>query len=106
MLFVSILTAKAGLSAEQTQEGLPRRLNWTPPAGVKILAEYWLQGTPGRVIVISDADSMAPIFQISLQWGDLFDIEVVPALTAEEGLKLGQQAQQQATEQAPAELRR
>ena len=104
MLFVSILTAKQNLPVEQSQEGLQRRLQWQPPAGVKIVAEYWLQGAPGRVIAISEADSLAGIFQVNLQWGDLFDIEVIPAMTAEEGLKLAAQAAQQGTA-VPAGLR-
>ena len=106
MLFVSILTAKAGLSPEQTQETLRRRLEWTPPEGMKILGEYWLQGAPGRVIAIIESESPAPIFLVDLQWGDAFDIEVVPAMTAEEGLRVAQLALQQAAARPPAELRR
>ena len=106
MLFVSILTEKPGISAEQAQQGIPRRLEWKPPEGVKILGEYWLQEAPARVVVISEAASAAPLFLINLQWADLFDIEIMPAITAEEGLKLAAQVQQQAAEQPPVELRR
>ena len=81
-------------------------MQWKLPEGIKILGEYWLQEAPGRVIVISEADGPAPLFQINLQWADLFDIEVIPAITAQEGLKLAEQSLQQAAAQPPAELRR
>ena len=106
MLFVSIFTVKPNLSPEQVQQGLPRRLQWKPPEGVKILGEYWLQEVPARVVAISEADSPAPLFIVNQTWGDLFDIEVIPAMRAEEGLKLAEQAVQQAAAQPPAEMRR
>jgi hypothetical protein len=73
---------------------------------VRILGEYWLQEAPARVVVISEAESAAPLMLINLQWSDLFDIEIMPAITAEEGLKLAGQAQQQAADQPPVEMRR
>lgn len=106
MLFISILTAKPGLAPEQSQEGLRRRLQWTPPEGIKILGEYWLQGAPGRVIAISEASSPGPIMMVNAAWGDIFDIEVIPAVTAEEGLKLAEPMLQMAASQPPVELRR
>ncbi len=106
MLFVSILSAKPDIPPEVAQQGIPRRLEWKPPEGVKILGEYWLQEAPARVIVISEADSPAPLFLVNMAWADLFDIEVIPAITAEEGLKLAGQAMQQAAEQPPVEMRR
>ncbi len=106
MLFVSILTGKPDLPPEAAQQGLSRRLAWKTPEGVKILGEYWLQEAPARVIVISEAESAAPLFLPPPQWGDLFDIEIMPAITAEEGLKLAEQALQQAADQPPVEMRR
>ena len=102
MLFVTILNPRPDLTAEQRQEGLRRRLEWTPPEGIKIIGEYWLQEAPARVVAISEADSPAPLFLVTQAWADLFDIEIVPALTAEEGLRLAQQA----AAQVPSELRR
>lgn len=106
MLFVSIFTAKSGLSTEQTQETLPRWLQWSPPEGIKILAEYWLQTVPAQVVGISEAENPAPIFLANTAWGDVFDIEVHPALRAEEGLKLAEQALEQQAAQVPSELQR
>ena len=106
MLFVTILNPRPDLTAEQRQEGLRRRLEWTPPQGIKMIGEYWLQEAPARVVGISEADSPAALFLVTPAWGDLFDIDIIPALTAEEGLRLAQQAAEQAAGQVPSELRR
>ena len=35
---------------------------------------------------------MAPFGQIRMEWGDLFEIEVYPAVTAEQGMEMLRQA--------------
>ncbi len=86
MLFVDTLKGVQGTSKERVE----RRLKWQYPDGVRPIAEYWLQGNDPTVIGIFEADSVAPIFQIRAEWGDVFDVTVVPAITAEEGLQLAQ----------------
>jgi hypothetical protein len=87
MLFVALLKAKGGTIAERTTH----RAGWQYPEGVKPVAEYWLQtGDPG-VISVFEAESIEPIMAITTEWGDEFDITVVPAITGEEGLALAQQ---------------
>ena len=49
---------------------------------------------PDAVIGIFETDSVAPIMAMLAEWGDVFDISVVPAITAEEGLQLAQQMMQ------------
>jgi hypothetical protein len=39
-----------------------------------------------------EADSMEPFGQIRMDWGDMFEIEVVPVVTAEQGLQMARQA--------------
>lgn len=90
MLFVALLKPKAGTP----QERIARRLNWQYPAGVRQIAEYWLQTSNPDVVGVFEADSIAPIMAITSAWGDVFDITIVPAITAEEGLKLAQQMMQ------------
>jgi hypothetical protein len=87
MLFVALLEASGGTPKER----IARRVEWQPPEGVKPIAEYWLQDDDYAVVSIFEADDNAPIFAISAQWGDVFNIKVVPAVTAEQGLKLAQQ---------------
>jgi len=66
-------------------------MEWKPPQGIKPVAEYWLQNDNPRVIAVFEADNIAPIMAANMQWADLFDTTVVPAVTAEEGLKLAKQ---------------
>jgi hypothetical protein len=91
MLFVALLKAKAGTS----QERMARRLQWQHPEEVRPIAEYWLQSSEVTVVTIFEADSVQPIMAVSVQWADVFDITVVPAMTAEEGLQWAQQMMQQ-----------
>jgi hypothetical protein len=89
MLFVMTLKWQEGLTREQGDEALARRAQWEPPAGAKIIGEYWPASSDLAVVVVFEADSMEPIFEIGLTWGDVFKIDVWPAVTAEEGLKIG-----------------
>ena len=84
MLFVALLTAKAGTPKER----ITRRAQWQYPEGMKYIAEYWLQTADPSVISIFEADITAPIMGTLAEWGDVFDICVFPAITAEEGLEL------------------
>ena len=89
MLFVVLLKAKP----ESTfQEGGARRLQWEYPEGVKVLGEYWLETGSPRVVAIVEAESIAPFGAIRMQWVDLFEIDVFPAVTAEQGMEMLRQA--------------
>ena len=88
MLFVTLLSLKPTATIAQV---LKQRMTWTTPEGMKLIAEYWLQSTNPSVISIDEADNIAPIMAATTPWIDTFDITVVPAVTAEEGLKLASQ---------------
>ncbi len=88
MLFVSLFTLKPTV---KFADALEKRIKWEEPGGIKPIAEYWLMtGTP-NVISIDEADDIASIMASTMPWSDLFDIDVIPAVTAEEGLKLASQ---------------
>ena len=89
MRFVALLTTKPGSTF---QEGGARRLQWGYPEGANVLGEYWLETDSPRVISIIEAKGMEPFGQIRMQWGDLFEIEVHPAVTAEQGMGMLRQA--------------
>ena len=91
MLFVSLLKVKSGTMKER----IPRRVGWQHPDGMRPVAEYWLQTSDPAVISVAEADSIAPIMAAVAQWDDVFDITVIPAVTAEEGLQLAQQMMQE-----------
>ena len=63
-----------------------------PGGPYNVIAEYWLETDSPRVIAIMEADSMAPLGQMRMDWGDLFEIEVFPAVTGEEGMEMLRQA--------------
>lgn len=84
MLFVALLSPK---STHTPAESLKRRTEWKTPDGLKSVAEYWLETDAPRVITVFEADDIAPIREATAAWRDIYDIIVVPAISAEEGLK-------------------
>jgi hypothetical protein len=89
MLFVTLLSTKPD---NTFQEGVGRRLQWAYPEGANVLAEYWLETEAPRVIAVVEAESMEPFGQIRMDWGDMFEIEVFPVVTAEQGLEMARHA--------------
>jgi len=83
MLFVALMKVRAGTEEER----LTRRLQWQYPAEMCVLAEYWLNTTDPQIITIFEADSFAPMSQVTSSWDDVYDITITPAVTAEEGIK-------------------
>lgn len=97
MLFVTLARAKPGSTV---RERMARRLDWSFPEGARIVAEYWLQTEDPTVVMAVEADSMAPIMAAIAQWDDVLDIQVFPAVTAEEGMQLARRMQEQMAEPA------
>jgi hypothetical protein len=89
VLFVALLSPRAG---NTFQEGVARRLQWDYPEGANVVAEYWLETEKPRVIAVMEAQSMDAFGQIRMDWGDMFEIEVFPAVTAEQGMEMARQA--------------
>ncbi|WP_028307895.1 DUF3303 domain-containing protein [Desulfitibacter alkalitolerans] len=84
MLFIALMKVRAGTEEER----LLRRLHWENPEGFNVVAEYWLHSNNPHVVLIFEASSFAPIAQVTSAWDDIFDITIIPAATAEEGLEL------------------
>jgi hypothetical protein len=82
MLFVSFLTPVGGTPKERTA----RRLEWNYPEDVRLVGEYWLQSSDPSAIVIFEADNILAMEKSRVYWGDLFDINTVPAMAGEEGM--------------------
>jgi hypothetical protein len=89
MLFVTLLSTRPGFTF---QEGVAKRLQWEYPQGANVLAEYWLETEAPRVIAVVEAESMEPFGQIRMDWSEMFEIEVFPVVTAEQGLQMARQA--------------
>ncbi len=89
MLFVTLGKPKPGST---TKQRVARRVGWKYPAGVRVLGEYWLlTEDPATLIMISESDSVASVMNAIAEWDDVFDLTVVPAMTAEQGLELAKQ---------------
>ena len=88
MRYAIILRAKPTLTFAA---GVPRRMGWNYPDGLKVEAEYWTSTQDPAVFVVAEADSAAPLIAVSAAWDDLFDVTITPCVTAEEGLALGAQ---------------
>ena len=41
------------------------------------------------MVVIAEADDFAPLMELNMTWADVFEITTHPAVSAEEGLKIG-----------------
>jgi hypothetical protein len=84
MLFVALLKEHSGT----VRERVDRRVKWAYPEGMQVVAEYWLQTPDPGVILVCKADHISQFWALSAAWGDVFDIAVFPAITAEDGLEL------------------
>ena len=89
MDYVMLLRWKQGLSREQRDGALVRRAQWSFPQGVEVVAEYWPAAEDPAVVAIFRTDDFSNIMEVSFTWGDTFDITTFPAISAEEGLKIG-----------------
>jgi hypothetical protein len=68
-----------------------RRFDYTYPEGMSILGEYWLATDDPCVILVAEAASMTPLMTALADWNEFFDITIVPAVTAEEGIRFAKE---------------
>jgi hypothetical protein len=88
MLFVALGKLKPGVDPK---EPMQRRVKWEYPEGSGVVAEYWLQTPDPSIVVVANADTVATLMAMTAAWEDLYDIRVVPAVGAEEGLEVAKQ---------------
>ena len=88
---MAVLNFRPSASAADRDAALGRRAAWQPPSGVEVIAEYWPMAERPAVVSIFSTDSIASIMELTLEWADVFEIEVFPVVTAEEGLRIGQE---------------
>ena len=89
MEYVAFLRFRESVSAADRDAALMRRASWKYPDGVREIAEYWPLSADYQVVTVFSADSFAPIMEVEFEWNDVFDISVFPAVSAEEGLRVG-----------------
>lgn len=86
MLFVALGKIRSGTAGER----IARRMQWQYPEGAELVAEYWLQGNDPTLISVIESESITPIMAATSQWDDVFEFNVFPAVTAEEGMKIAE----------------
>ena len=89
MLYVMTLKWQQGLSREQRDGALMRRAGWNYPNGVKLHGEYWPSSESLAVVSVFETDDPAALMELGFTWGDVFQLEITPAVTAEDGLRIG-----------------
>ena len=89
MDFVALLKFRSSLSAAEADAGLGRRAAWKYPEGIQVIAEYWPLSSAVQVVSILAAESIDKIMEVVFEWQDVFDIDVYPAVSADEGLRIG-----------------
>jgi Protein of unknown function (DUF3303) len=89
MDYVILLRWKTGLTREQRDGALAQRAGWTYPAGVEVIGEYWPIAEDPAVVSIVRTSDISALMEVQMTWGATFDVRVVPAVSAEEGLRIG-----------------
>jgi hypothetical protein len=87
--YVARLTFRSASSAQDRDAALMRRTSWNYPAGVKVVAEYWPLSADLQVVAIISAEDVGALWEIEAEWSDVFDVDIAPAVSAEEGLRIG-----------------
>jgi hypothetical protein len=87
--YVAFLSFRSSVPVAERDGALMRRAGWQYPAGIRPIAEYWPTSSSVNVVSIFSADSFAPVLEVQLEWSDVFDIDVHPAVSADEGLRIG-----------------
>jgi hypothetical protein len=89
MEYVGLLRFRPQLSAEERDRALMRRGAWSYPEGIRPIAEYWPVAEQVQAVTIFASDTFAPVMELQLEWDDVFEISIFPAVSAEEGLRIG-----------------
>ena len=92
MIVVTLWKARQGLTADQQAQGFARRVQWQPKG--RMLAEYWFQGSGADEpagLTIADVTDVSQLFEDLATWQDLLEVRSYIAVSAEDGLRLGQQ---------------
>jgi|SRR6185369_3412742 len=89
MDYVALMTFRPATTAAERDAALARRATYQYPGGVTLIAEYWPMAASPQVVAIFSANDSADVMNLVFEWNDVFDIAIHPALSAEEGLRIG-----------------
>ena len=86
MKFVILCHLKPSVDQAKLAEAMGRRAEYEFPEGVKVIDEYWSSSDPA-VVGIYEADDAAALMINTVVWMDIFNMQVLPVNTWEEGLE-------------------
>ncbi len=89
MDYVARLTFRSSVSGAERDAALMRRASWEYPAGIEVIAEYWPLAADLQVVSIFSSDDIGAVWELVAEWNDVFDIDVCPAVSADDGLRIG-----------------
>jgi len=89
MDYVALLSFRSSVAGAERDAALARRAVWEYPAGVTLIAEYWPLSSTTQVVTIFSAQDYASVMEVVYEWNDVFDIDVHPAISAQQGLPVG-----------------
>jgi hypothetical protein len=89
MEFVALMRFRPSVPAAERDAANARRATWQYPEGLEVIAEYWPMSGEYQVVSIVSAESIEPVMEVVFEWHDVFDIVVNPAISADEGLRVG-----------------
>ena len=89
MDYVALLRFRASVPGAERDGALMRRAAWKYPDGIRVIAEYWPTSADVQVVSIFSADTIDSLMELEFEWNDVFDIDIHPAVSADEGLRIG-----------------
>jgi hypothetical protein len=87
--YVALLKFRSSVPIAERDAALMRRASWQYPKGIRVIAEYWPVSSEVTVVSIFAADSFEQLMELELEWSDVFDIDIHPAVAADDGLQIG-----------------
>ena len=87
MKFVALFSQKQANDQSTMAEAMGRRADYQFPTGMHLIGEYWTSSGSPSLVAIYEADDPAALTINSIAWLDMFDIQVFPVTTYEEGLE-------------------
>ena len=89
MDYVALMTFRPATTPAERDAALARRATFQYPGGIKVISEYWPMAASPQVVSIFSANDSADVMSLVFEWNDVFDITIHPAVSAEEGLRVG-----------------
>jgi succinate dehydrogenase/fumarate reductase flavoprotein subunit len=76
------------VAGRRVRRDATRRRRMTPP----VAFASSLETEAPRAVAVVEEEGMEPFWQIRMDWSDMFEIEVFPVVSAEQGLQMARQA--------------